>query len=121
MKFIADEGVDRQIVDSLRSAGLDLAYAAETDAAIQDEALLRKAAAEARVLITADKDFGELVYRQGEASHGVLLLRLSGLSQEAKVRVVSKAISSRAHEMESAFSVLSPGQLRVRKTRDATS
>lgn len=115
MKLYADEGVDLQIVEALRSAGLDVAYAAETDTAATDEYLLQRAAAEARLLITSDKDFGELVYRLGKLTEGVLLLRLSGVSGELKAQLVSKAISTRADQLVGAFSVLSPGLLRVRK------
>lgn len=119
MKLIADEGVDKQIVDALRGAGYDVLYAAESDPSGPDDVLLRKAAAEARILITSDKDFGELVYRQKKATQGVLLLRLAGLSQDAKARSVIAAIS-RESEITGAFSVLSPGQLRIRKLGDAS-
>jgi predicted nuclease of predicted toxin-antitoxin system len=119
VKFAADEGVDQQIVDALRKAGHDVLYAAESEPSGPDDALLKRAAAEARILITPDKDFGELVYRQKKATHGVLLLRIAGLSQEAKVRSVVAA-TVRASEITGAFSVLSPGQLRVRKLGDAS-
>jgi len=78
LKLLADEAVDRQIVESLRSAGLDVSYAAETDAAVIDEVVLQKATAESRLLVTSDKDFGELVYRLGKANEGVLLLGCPG-------------------------------------------
>jgi len=57
LKLYADEGVDQQIVDALRSTGFDVACAAETDPSITDDALLAKAAAEGRLLLTSDKDF----------------------------------------------------------------
>lgn len=117
MKLFADEAVDRQIVESLRSAGIDVTYAAETDAAAVDEFVLQKAANESRLLVTSDKDFGELVYRLGKANEGVLLLRLSGLSADLKAKLVVAAVTSRSTELSGAFSVLSPGQLRVRKRR----
>jgi len=84
LKLFADEAIDRQIVESLRSAGIDVTYAAETDAAVADDVLLQKASAQSRLFVTSDKDFGELVYRLGKATEGVLLLRLSGLSASAE-------------------------------------
>ena len=119
MNLYADEGIDRQIVDALRGAGFDVAYAAESDPAVADDALLAKAAAEGRLLLTSDKDFGELVYRLGKASDGVVLIRLSGLSADLKARLVVEAISTRAEELARAFSVLSPGMLRIRAPRPA--
>lgn len=115
MRLFADEGVDRQIVDALRSAGFDVTYAAETDPAETDESLLRKAAAESRLLVTSDKDLGELVYRLGRASAGVLLLRVAGLAAGTKARLVGRVVSSRSSALSGAFSVLSPGQLRIRR------
>lgn len=112
MKLYADEGVERQIVAALRAGGHDVAYAAETDPAIVDEAVLGKATAEGRLLLATDKDFGELVYRLGRASGGV---RLAGLSAELKSKLVVEAFASRADELPGAFSVLSPGLLRIRR------
>lgn len=116
MKLYADEGVDRQIVEALRAAGFDVAYAAEIDPSAADDEVLGKAAAEGRVLLTTDKDFGELVYRLGKASKGVVLIRLAGLSSTLKARLVLEAVSERADELPGAFSVLSPGLLRIRDT-----
>lgn len=119
MKLYADEGIDRQIVDALRGAGFDVAYAAESDPSVADDALLAKAVAEGRLLVTSDKDFGELVFRLGKINDGVVLIRLSGLSTELKARLVVEAISTRSGELARAFSVLSPGMLRIRPPRTA--
>jgi predicted nuclease of predicted toxin-antitoxin system len=67
------------------------------------------------MLITADKDFGEIVFRQGRSSGGVILIRLQGLSPEAKAEAVSKAINEHPSELPGNFSVLSPGALRIRR------
>ena len=117
MKLYADEGIDRQIVEALRSAGFDVAYAAESDRGVADDALLAKAATEGRLLLTSDKDFGELVYRLGKATDGVVLIRLVGLSADLKARLVVEAFSTRSGELPRAFSVLSPGMLRIRAPR----
>jgi predicted nuclease of predicted toxin-antitoxin system len=63
MKFVADEGIDSQIVEKLRNEGHDIYYVAEFKAGTEDEKILEIANTEDRVLITRDKDFGELVYR----------------------------------------------------------
>lgn len=79
MKLLADEGVDRQIVALIRDEGHDVAYVLEMEPGISDEAVLDLANREARILLTADKDFGELVFRQGLLAPGVILIRLSAL------------------------------------------
>ncbi|HUE24225.1 MAG TPA: DUF5615 family PIN-like protein [Bryobacteraceae bacterium] len=76
MTFVADESVDRQIVERLRLDGHRVAYVAEMSPGIMDETVLTESRVSESVLITADKDFGELVFRQRQASTGVLLMRL---------------------------------------------
>jgi predicted nuclease of predicted toxin-antitoxin system len=69
----------------------------------------------ASVLITADKDFGELVFRQRQASMGVLLIRLWGLGPDAKAATASSAVREHGRELAGAFTVLSPGNIRIRR------
>ena len=63
MKLLADEGVDKPIVDLLRSSSFDVHYILETHQGAEDETVLQIAQEETRILITQDKDFGELVYQ----------------------------------------------------------
>ena len=63
MRLLADEGVDAAIVARLRFDGYDVVYVAELSPGITDDAVLELANAEERILMTADKDFGELVFR----------------------------------------------------------
>jgi predicted nuclease of predicted toxin-antitoxin system len=115
MTFLADEGVDRQIVERLRLDGHHVAYVAEMSPGITDEVVLMESRISASVLITADKDFGELVFRQRQASTGVLLVRLWGLRPDTKATVVSGAIQEHGQELAGAFAVLSPGSIRIRR------
>ncbi len=64
MNFLADESVDRQIVDALRGDDHAVLYVTEMDPGISDDEVLDKAEKGSAILITADKDFGELVFRQ---------------------------------------------------------
>jgi len=64
LNLLADEGVDRQIVNRLRREGHDILYIAEMEPGMPDEAVLESANRESRLLLTADKVFGELVFRQ---------------------------------------------------------
>ena len=63
MKFLADECCDTGLVASLRKDGHDVLYAIEKKAGAIDDEILSDAYKEERILITEDKDFGELVYR----------------------------------------------------------
>lgn len=79
MKFFADESVDRHIVERLRREGHRVWYVAEMDPGIPDDVVLALANQETALLLTADKDFGEIVFRQRLHTHGVVLIRLAGL------------------------------------------
>lgn len=114
MRLLADEGVDAAIVDRLRSEGHDVTYVAELSPGITDDAVLALANADRRVLMTADKDFGELVFRLRRAAHGILLLRLTGLPSATKADAVKRAVGQHGREMAGAFTVLSPGLVRIR-------
>jgi predicted nuclease of predicted toxin-antitoxin system len=63
--------------------------------------------------MTNDKDFGELVFRQQLLSTGVVLLRLVGLSNEAKALTVASAIKKHSAELASAFTEITPDRVRI--------
>jgi predicted nuclease of predicted toxin-antitoxin system len=115
LRFTCDEGVDRQIVEALRSAGHDVTYVAEQSPGLVDEDVLQSASREGRVLVTADKDFGELVFRQGRLHSGITLVRLHGLDPSEKGRVAVAAIAEHGSELEQSFAVLEQGRIRIRK------
>lgn len=114
MKFVADEGVERGVVERLRLAEHSVVYVMELERGISDDEVLALAIREEALLITADKDFGELLYRQGRAARGIVLLRLAGLSEEAKADVVATAVSEHLDELPQAFAVIEPGYVRIR-------
>ena len=114
MHLFADEGVDRQIVERLRRDGYQVHYVAEMDPGISDDEILRQAYQAEALLVTADKDFGELVFRMGRAANGVVLLRLAGLSPETKADLVAGVFRQHADELETAFSVITPAGVRIR-------
>lgn len=116
MELLADEGVDRQIVERLREDGHRVSYVAEMEPGIADEQVLKMANNESLVLLTADKDFGELTYRMQRVSAAIVLIRLSGLSPERKAHTVSSMLSEHGPElMPGTFTVLTPGAIRIRK------
>lgn len=88
MKFIADEGVDAQIVAALRKENHDVLYVMEFDAGASDPEILSFANEEDRILITRDKDFGELVFRLKKIHSGIILNRLYQLDSKSKAALV---------------------------------
>jgi predicted nuclease of predicted toxin-antitoxin system len=87
---------------------------AEMEPGLPDETVLAMANQRDALLLTAAKDFGELVFRQRRVSAGVVLIRLAGLSPATKAIVVSTAIREHTSELRHAFTVISPGMIRIR-------
>jgi len=114
MIFVLDEGISRQIADALRDGGHDVVCVWETTPSVADEAILAIAHERAALVLTQDKDFGELVYRQRLATAGVVLLRLAGLSQDKRAELVRAAVEQHGALLKRAFTVITPSLVRVR-------
>ena len=115
MKFVADENVDKPIVDALRTNNYEVYFILEENRGISDQEVLKIAHAKNSILLTADKDFGELVFRQKQNHHGIILYRLAGLSNEKKIDIVLKVLIRYYHEFENHFSVISKTHIRIIK------
>lgn len=115
MILLADENIDRRIVERLRQDGHTVDWIAELSPSVSDEEVLHRASSNAAVLVTEDKDFGELVHRRGLSHAGVLLIRLEGLDNPTKAELVSKAVRENEAEMPGNFAVVSPDAVRLRR------
>lgn len=116
MNFLADEGVDKQIAERLRQEEHSVLYVAEMEPGICDETVLQRANQNTALLITEDKDFGELVFRQKLIHGGVILVKLMGVSSSTKTNTVMQIIEEHGPEILNAFTVISPGMVRIRKS-----
>lgn len=115
MNFVADEGVNKQIVEKLRNEGHDVLYIAEFDSGANDANILFFADVEHRILLTRDKDFGELVFRLKKIHSGIILERLYELESDLKAGIVSEVINKYGEELYGAFTVIQPGRVRIRR------
>jgi predicted nuclease of predicted toxin-antitoxin system len=82
---------------------------------ISDDEVLALANHEGAILITADKDFGELVFRLRYIATGIILVRLAGLSISTKSDIIAMTIREHETELFSAFVVVSPISIRIQK------
>jgi predicted nuclease of predicted toxin-antitoxin system len=115
MKFLVDENMDAAIVDRLRQEGYQALYVAEMKPGIYDDEVLALANHEGAILITADKDFGEIVFRLRYLTTGIILIRLGGLSISAKSDILAMTIQEHKSELSFAFTVVAPTSIRIRK------
>jgi len=114
MKFIVDECTGSAVTQRLRAAGHDVVAVAEITGQAEDRSIFDTAAEEKRILITNDKDFGDLVFRQGFLHRGVLLLRLQDDSAPNRVRVVKSVLDGYGHILKGNFLTATERQIRVR-------
>lgn len=115
MKFIADESVDAPIVNKLREEGFSVFAIAEHCPGIDDEQVLMFARNMHSILITQDKDFGELIFRLGRSHEGIILLRLSGLQPQLKADLTLKVITKHQKEIPGSFAVIYKELVKIRK------
>jgi predicted nuclease of predicted toxin-antitoxin system len=83
-------------------------------ATAKDQDAFAFAVSTGRLLLTADKDFGELVFRDGPAHAGIVLIRLSGLAMMDRAAIVSDLFRERADEIVGAFTVVDTNSVRIR-------
>jgi predicted nuclease of predicted toxin-antitoxin system len=95
MKFLADESVDLPVYYFLKEKGFAIEHITFIKPGIRDDRVLRLAFSKKYILITVDKDFGELAFRSKRPSHGIILYRLSGFSNKLKAQVVEEVLRKR--------------------------
>ena len=115
MRFLADENVDFPVITILRQHGYDIRSVLEEFPSIDDDFVLNLANKDNRILITLDKDFGELVFRLHKIHQGVVLLRMDELPSEEKAKVLLQIFKERGAELTKAFSVVTDKFVRIRK------
>jgi predicted nuclease of predicted toxin-antitoxin system len=120
LKFFADECCDAGIVASLRKEGYDVIYALEEKPGLPDDMVLQKAYVERRILLTEDKDFGELVFRLRKPAAGIVLIRITVRLRHLKWLRLKKLIDNYADRLPMNFVVIDTEKFRFRPLLFAT-
>ena len=114
MKFIVDESTGIAVVEYLETHGFDVVSVHDETPGIDDYLIVNRAFAEERIIITNDKDFGELVYKQQLKHKGIILLRLEDERAANKVAVVQKLLSLYSGKIKNSFIVVTESKIRIR-------
>ena len=113
MKILLDTCVSGGASGTLRAAGHDVVWAGDWDESLSDQDIIARAAADGRILITLDKDFGELAVVQRVPHAGIIrLVGCRALAQGAKIAEVLDGFS--ADLLQGAIVTAEPGRVRVR-------
>jgi predicted nuclease of predicted toxin-antitoxin system len=114
MRFLANENVPRDAVECLRRAGHDVTWVRTDAPGSTDEAVLNWAVREMRILLTFDKDFGELAAQADLLDEcGVVLLRLPMPTPQKAGEAIARIVGGR-DDWHGHFSVIEPGRVRLR-------
>ncbi|MBM3254551.1 MAG: hypothetical protein FJZ16_09880 [Candidatus Omnitrophica bacterium] len=113
IRFIADVNVEKAIVDYLTENGYDTKWVPDYSCEILDEDLLNLANVEKRILITNDKDFGELTFLQKSLFTGIILLRVRGQRAEDKVKLIKKLLNKHSDKLLNHFIVITKKKIRI--------
>lgn len=112
IKFLADVNVEKPIIDFLRKQGCDVKWIPDYNCEILDEDLLEMTNTEKRVLITNDKDFGELIFLQKRLSKGIILIRVKSQSVYIKLKLIKNLLQNYSNKILNHFVVITDKKLR---------
>jgi predicted nuclease of predicted toxin-antitoxin system len=114
LKLLANENIPRLLVARLRELGHDVRWMLEEQRGIDDPLVLAQSIQQGRVLLTNDKDFGHLVFRQGkDASCGIILIRLISRSQTELTELVVPVLERLESSWPGQFAVISEKKIRI--------
>ena len=121
MNLVADESVDSGITEGLRKKGINVFSIVKESVGIKDSEVLELAVKNDALLITEDKDFGELAFRLKFHHKGIVLIWLSELPRNERLSLAVETIFSNLNKLKENFSVLTKNGLRIKILNKKTS
>jgi predicted nuclease of predicted toxin-antitoxin system len=113
VRFLADESCDFAIVRRLQEAGYEVLAVSQVASGADDERVIELAVGDDRILLTEDKDFGELVYVRGARSTGVMLFRYPSGARDIVARTAEELARRHGDHLRGRFIVVEPGRARI--------
>jgi predicted nuclease of predicted toxin-antitoxin system len=113
MRFLADESCDMAVVLALRDAGHDVMRVFDRGRGTKDAQVAQIAQEEQRVLLTEDKDFGQLVHAASRIAVGVVLFRFPHRARSEIGAAAASAVGALGDRLRTAFVVVEPGRFRI--------
>ena len=113
MRFLLDENAGPSLAEWLRGEGHEVFSIYEEDRGASDDAILRRARKGGWILVTADKDFGEKVYRERQRHKGVILIRLRSQRSQNRLQALARLLENYADRLEDNFVVVTESSVRI--------
>jgi len=117
MRGIVDESTGVVVARWLRSLGHDILSISEDRPRMMDEDILALAVRDDRVVVTNDKDFGDLVFRDGRPHRGVILLRLVDDRMSSKIAGLMRLFEEFPEDIQDCFVVVTERSIRITRGR----
>lgn len=114
LRLLIDVNVGKTVEQWLKDSGFDVVAVRDIDPSLADNLILDRGLLANRLVVTMDKDFGELVYRLGQGHSGVLLLRLEADTSQEKIKALDTILRTYSEHLHDNFCVYQKGKLRVR-------
>jgi predicted nuclease of predicted toxin-antitoxin system len=117
VRFIVDENGGLVVPNWLRSQGYEVFSVYESARGIDDEEVIQKAFDENWILISSDKDFGNMVFRELRPHRGVILLRLENENSANKIAFLQRLFAEYLEQLSDNFIVVTEKLVRFARSR----
>ncbi|HLP60788.1 MAG TPA: DUF5615 family PIN-like protein [Candidatus Deferrimicrobium sp.] len=114
-KFLADECFSFPITSTLRAMGYDVLWVGEMNPGADDTEVFEISREDGRIILTEDKDFGELAIRFGHKAKGIILLRIEPEKTELREKMIIELFTNFPEKLESHFITIDDEKFRFRK------
>ena len=115
LRFLVDNSSGKRLATALKDRKFDVIYAGDALPNAEDDEILERAEEEKRILVTNDKDFGELIFRYNKPSSGVILLRLKTDFPDNRIKVLLNLIDKMNVKLNRKFIVASEDRSRIKE------
>ena len=112
MRFLVDECTGPKVAEWLRIQGYEVFSVFDDGRGISDDEEFAKASAESWILVTNDKDFGEIVFRENRQHHGIIFLRLDDERTDSKINVLRQLITNYSDKLPGQFVTVTENKVR---------
>lgn len=120
MRLLLDECVEVELAVPLRAAGHDVAFVQDIEPSANDDRVMQLATEQDRLLVTADKDFGDLGLRHNHPVPGLLLLRIPPDQRHLIAPRVAMVLDTLGDRLMGRHTVVQATKVRIRTLRTAS-
>jgi predicted nuclease of predicted toxin-antitoxin system len=114
MKFLADENLEYSIISFLREKNVDIVAVRDIMKGAPNSEIIKYALENNLIILTSDKDFGELTFRLQKSNHGIILLRFSEINTIEKAKILWAAIEKIGNDAAGKFIVVQKNSIRIK-------